>query len=87
MNYEYKEGYWETKDHKILKIKEMETSHIENVIKFLKKHPEFYDEEYGSFGYEVDDFDYDYIDNSDLVDKKIDELENELRLRKLESQV
>lgn len=82
MNYEYKEGYWETKDHKILKIKEMETSHIENTIKLLKRTPNFYDEE---FGYQ--DFDecfYDYSNNSDLVDKKIDELENELRLRKLE---
>lgn len=84
MNYIYKKGWWETKDHKMLKIKDMETSHIENTIKFLKKRPNFYDEEYGYAGFEIDDFFYDYIDNSNLVEQKIEELEFELRLRKIE---
>ena len=84
MNYSYKKGYWETKDHKIINIKDMETSHIENTIKFLEKHSNFYDEEYGYCGFEIDDFFYDYQDNSHLVDAKIEELELELRLRKLE---
>ena len=84
MNYIYKKGWWETKDHKMLKIKDMETSHIENTIKFLKKRPNFYDEEYGYCGFEIDDFFYDYIDNSNLVEQKIEELELELRLRKIE---
>lgn len=84
MNYICKKGWWETKDHKMLKIKDMETSHIENTIKFLKKHPNFYDEEYGYCGFEIDDFFYDYIDNSNLVEQKIEELELELRLRKIE---
>ena len=87
MNYEFKRGYWETKEHKILKIKDMETSHIENVIKYLKEHPEFYDEEYGNFGFDVDDFDYFHIDNSQLVDEKIQELEYELKIRESESEV
>ena len=63
----------------------MQTSHIENTIKFLKRHPNFYDEEYGYCGFEIDDFFYDYIDNSHLVEEKIDELELELRLRHLEN--
>jgi hypothetical protein len=82
--YEYKKGYWETKDHKIIKIKDMETSHIENTINFLKQRPDFYDEEYYCWGVDSDDMDYDYEDNSYLVDKKIEELELELRFRKLE---
>jgi len=84
MNYDYKKGWWETKDHQNIKITDMETSHIENTIKFLKKHPNFYDEEYGYCGFEIDDFYYDYINNSHLVEQKIEELELELRLRKLE---
>lgn len=77
MNYDYKEGWWETKDHKKLKIEDMETSHIENTIKYLKKHTDFYDEYYGDnwFGYE-------YENNSHLVDKKIEELEYELNKRR-----
>lgn len=47
MEYSYKKDWWETKDHKEIKISDMETSHIENTIKFLKKHHNFYDEEYG----------------------------------------
>lgn len=84
MEYDYKKGWWETKDHKKVKIKDMETLHITNTINFLKKHPMFYDEEYGYVGDEADDMFYDYIDNSKLVIKKIEELELELRLRKLE---
>lgn len=84
MNYIYKKGWWETKDHKIIKIKDMETSHIENTIKLLKRNPTFYDEEYSYYGYDADSIFYDYEDNSHLVEEKIDELEFELRLRKLE---
>lgn len=77
--YEYKKDYWETKDHKKLKISDMETSHIENTIKFLEKHTDFYDEFYGI----ANDWDsYDYEDNSHLVDKKIKELQEELDRRK-----
>lgn len=77
--YEYKKGYWETKDHKVIKICDMETSHIENTIKFLEKHTDFYDEYYGI----ANDWDsYDYEDNSHLVDKKIEELQEELDRRK-----
>lgn len=36
MEYSYKKDWWETKDHKEIKISDMETSHIENTIKFLK---------------------------------------------------
>lgn len=82
MGYTYKEGWWETKDHRWIKIKDMETSHIENTIIFLKRNPKFYDEEYGGI-WDSDVF-YDYENNSHLVDNKIDELELELRLRRLE---
>ena len=76
MEYAYKKGWWETKDHKKIKIKDMETSHIENTIKYLKKNTNFYDEIVGDNW-----FGYDYEDNSHLVDKKIEELENELERR------
>ena len=82
--YNFKKGYWETKEHKIIKIKDMQTSHIENTINFLKQRPDFYDEEYSYYGYDVDSMYYDYEDNSHLVDDKIEELELELRFRKLE---
>lgn len=76
--YEYKKGYWETKNHRVIKICDMKTSHIENTIKFLKKHTDFYDEYYGI----ANDWDsYDYEDNSHLVDKKIEELQKELDRR------
>ena len=88
MNYPYKKGYWETKDHRLLKIEDMETSHIENTIKYLKRNDNFYDETY-FVGWTCDgDGDgqiYDYIDNSYLIDKKIDELEYELNKRLKES--
>lgn len=79
MNYPYKKGWWETKDHKKLKIKDMETSHIKNTIKYLKKNICFYDEG-GGDAWDVDS--YWYEDNSHLVDKKIQELEYELNKRK-----
>ena len=88
MDYPYKQGWWETKDHKKIKISDMETSHIENTIKYLKKHTDFYDETYFA-GWTCDgDGDgqiYDYINNSDLVNEKIQELENELNKRLKES--
>lgn len=87
MNYDYKKGWWETKNHQKIKIKDMETSHIQNTINLLKRKPNFYDDCYFA-GWTCDgDGDgqiYEYIDNSYLVDKKIEELEFELRLRKLE---
>lgn len=54
----------------------METSHIENTIKYLQKHKDFYDDCFGDnwFGYE-------YINNSHLVKKKIKELQDELDRR------
>ena len=79
MNYPYKQGYWETKDHKKIKISDMETSHIENVIKYLKKNTNFYDEVGGDY-WNIDSWWYE--DNSHLVDKKIEELENELEKRR-----
>lgn len=82
MNYPYKQGYWETKDHREMKISDMETSHIENTIKYLKKYPDFYDEG-GGFAFDIDS--YWYEDNSHLVDKKIEELEYELNKRLKES--
>lgn len=79
MNYPYKEGWWETKDHKKLRIKDMETSHIENTIKYLKRNPDFYDEGGGN-AWDIDS--YWYENNSYLVYKKIKELEYELNKRK-----
>lgn len=85
MIYKYKEGYWETKDHRIIKISNMDTSHIRNTINYLKRHRDFYDEEY-FVGWTCDgDGDgqiYDYVDNFELVDKKIEELKEELNKRK-----
>ena len=77
IEYPYKKDWWETKDHKKLKISDMETSHIENTIKYLQRHKNFYDELVGDNW-----FGYDYEDNSHLVDKKIKELQYELDRRK-----
>lgn len=33
----YEKGYWKTKDGRILKIKDMETSHLKNVVRLLDK--------------------------------------------------
>ena len=81
MEYAYKKDWWETKDHEKIKISDMETSHIKNTIKFLQRHEDFYDEEYGFYDYDNGEMFYDYEDNSHLVDKKIEELENELKRR------
>lgn len=81
MEYAYKKDWWETKDHEKIKISDMETLHIENTIKFLQRHEDFYDEEYGFYDYDNGEMFYDYEDNSHLVDKKIEELENELKRR------
>ncbi len=78
MEYEYKEGWWETKDHKKTKISDMENSHIKNTINYLKRNPDFYDEG-GGYGFDVDSWWYE--NNSHLVEKKIEELEEELKKR------
>lgn len=82
MEYSYKKDWWETKNHKEIKISDMETSHIENAIKFLKKHHNFYDEEYGFYDYDDSEAFYNYDDNSYLVNKKIEELQYELDKRR-----
>ena len=82
MNYPYKNGYWETKNHCKVKINDMKTSHIKNTINYLKKHRDFYDEYYILGCCNDDDFEsFDYEDNSELVEKKINELEEELKKR------
>lgn len=78
MKYKYKEGWWETKDHRKLKIEDMDTTHIKNTIAFLKRTPGFYDEYYG---YAWDPDSYDYDNNEHLVNHKIEELEYELKRR------
>lgn len=79
MKYLYKENWWETKNHKKIKISDMKTSHIENTIKYLQKHEDFYD----TFVHDIFDGDiYYYEDNSHLVYKKIEELQYELNKRK-----
>lgn len=78
MNYIFEKGKWETKDHKVLNIKDMETSHIKNTIKYLMKNPEFYQEGY----YNALDFSDNYYEpNYELTDKKILELQEELNRR------
>ena len=83
MNYPYKKDWWETKDHKKIKISDMETSHIKNTIKYLQRHKDFYDEGGGDY-WDVDSWWYE--DNSHLVYKKIDELENELERRMINNE-
>lgn len=80
MNYEYKKDWWETKDHRKLKIEDMGTNHIKNAIAFLKRTPDFYDECYGDY-WDPDSF-Y-YVDNGHVVNWKIEELENELKKREV----
>lgn len=51
------EGYWETKDGRHLKIKKMETNHIENCIKMLertKEKDEYTDFKLNEFKEELD---------------------------------
>ncbi len=72
----FEKDWWETKDHKRIKICDMETSHIKNTISYLEKHRDFYDS-WG--GWDSESFYYD--DNSYLVDWKIEELEYELSKR------
>lgn len=44
MEYKYRKGKWETCDHRVFLISEMDTEHIRNTIKFLEIRPYFYDE-------------------------------------------
>lgn len=60
--------YWTTKDGKQLLIREMETSHIKNTIKMLKKKLKNMDREYKNF-------------YGDYFDFKIEEFETELKVR------
>lgn len=76
--YPFKSRCWETKDHHIIKISDMETSHIENTINFLQRTKDFYDE--GGIEWGDPDTLY-YDDNSYLVDIKIKELKEELQKR------
>ena len=85
--YTYKKGYWETKDHKMVRIVDMDTFHIWNIIRLLKRNRHFYDEFYGCTGFGTDEFYYDYENNEDLVQDKINELEHELRIRQIEEEV
>lgn len=79
MYYKYEKGKWETKEHKILNIEDMETQHIENTIMYLKRNPRFYEEGY----YDALDLSNScYEPNYDLVKKKIQELQEELDRRK-----
>lgn len=82
MKYPYEKDWWETKDHKKIKISDMEISHIENTIKFLKKHHNFYNVEYGFYDYDDGEVFYACDNNPHLVDKKIEELQYELDRRK-----
>ena len=79
--YPFKAKCRETKDHHIIKIEDMETSHIKNTISLLQRTRDFYDEGCGDL-WNPDTFYYD--DNSYLVDIKIKELEEELKKRQKE---
>ena len=65
---DYNRGYWETKDHKTLRIELMESSHIRNCINLLKRNLQKLDEE-----------EKDYYEEYILF--KIDEFEKELKKR------
>lgn len=75
--YNYIENKWITKEGNILNIQDMTTQHIKNVITFLSYRNNFYD----NFNWDDCGNDFDYIDNSHLVDMKIEELNNELKRR------
>ena len=75
--YNYIENKWITKEGNILTIQDMTTQHIKNVITFLNYRSNFYD----NFSWDNCGNDFDYIDNSHLVDMKIEELNNELKRR------
>lgn len=74
----YIKGKWITKYDEELNIKDMETSHIKNTINYLKRNSDFYDE-IGGVWCDPDTFYYE--DNEELVERKIEELENELKRR------
>ena len=76
--FSYIKNHWETKEHKKIRIEDMETSHIKNVIRFLKNNLDFYDDG-GGYPWDIDSMWYE--DNSELVYKKIGELEEELNRR------
>lgn len=83
--YTYRKGKWETKDHRIINIRDMTIEHLENTIKFLKKRPDFYDVECIENGIDIEECFYDKYDGQKEVAKKIKELELELRLKRLEA--
>ena len=83
--YTYIKDKWETKDHKIINISDMTIEHLENTIKFLEKRPDFYDIEYIENGVDIEECFYDKYYGQKEVAKKIEELELELRLKRLEA--
>ncbi len=64
---DYDKGYWTTRDGKRLDIREMETEHIQNTIKLLKRNIS-----------KVEDEDEAY---KNYIEYKISELEKEIRIR------
>ncbi len=71
----YIENKWITSQGKVMSIKSMTTSHIQNTIAYLQRNPLFYAEGI---------YDFDYIDcepNYNLVQDKIEELTKELNTR------
>ena len=72
---DYREGYWTTRESKTLRIQDMDISHLQNTIRYLEKHHDFFDQ-FGGCAWDIDS--YWYEDNSHLVDKKIGELQEEL---------
>lgn len=85
--YFYRKGKWETKDHRIIDISDMTIEHLENTINFLKKRPDFYDVEYIENGVDIEECFCDKYDGQKEVAKKIEELELELRLKRLEASI
>ena len=71
---------WTTKDNITKDIRELETSHLENILKMLKRNN---GKEYVTGGIGADGIPYgnvEYVDNDEAIEK----IELELRLRKLE---